>query len=259
MSLTESDESQDESNESLSGDSELPRDTVGLLEGLMTTRAIRRYTSEPIPPAALRTILFAATRAPTGTNRQTFRFIVLTDGPVAQRAKALIGENARAAWANMRARDGYDRGSGSEGSSPKARMARAMQDFTDGFERIPVLILPCLIRRNPPSKLEGASIFPACQNILLAARGLGYGGVFTGYNVAVEDELRELLEIPPEIFMAGTITLGRPVGNHGPVRRRPMAELVFAEKWGDSPDWAIDPAGTRYTSAGPPRPIAVTA
>ncbi len=235
--------------------SKLPPDTVGLLEGLTTTRAIRRYRDEPVPPEVLRAILFAATRAPTGSNRQTFRFMTLTDGPNAREAKRLIGEAARRVWTNKRVRDGYDRGSGapsSEPNSPKIRMARAMQAYTDEFEKVPALILPCFMRYREPTSSEGASIYPACQNILLAARALGYGGVFTGFNFAVDEQLKALLAIPAEVFIAGTITLGKPVGGHGPVRRRPMAELVFAESWGQSPEWAEDPDGTAFTSAGPP-------
>src|SRR5713226_9822051 len=76
----------------------LPPDSVGLLEGLMTTRAIRRYHDEPVPAAALRAILFAATRAPSGSNRQPFRFIVLTDGPKAAAAKRLISASAARIW-----------------------------------------------------------------------------------------------------------------------------------------------------------------
>ena len=64
----------------------------GLLEGLTTTRAIRRFRPDPIPEADLATMLFAATRAPTGSNRQPFRFLVLRDGPVATEAKALLGD-----------------------------------------------------------------------------------------------------------------------------------------------------------------------
>jgi nitroreductase len=63
---------------------------VPLLEGLTTTRAIRRYRDEPIPEAHLRDMLFAATRAPSGSNRQPFRFIVLTDSANAHKAKSLI-------------------------------------------------------------------------------------------------------------------------------------------------------------------------
>src|SRR5213082_2628347 len=70
----------------------LPSDAVGLLEGLTTTRAVRRYRDEPVPGEALRAMLFAATRGPSGSNRQPFRFVVLTDGPRAEAAKKLIGD-----------------------------------------------------------------------------------------------------------------------------------------------------------------------
>jgi nitroreductase len=231
----------------------LPADTVGLLEGLTTTRAIRRYRDEAIPAEALRAILFAATRAPSGSNRQPFRFMVLADGPCARQAKRLIGEAARKVWDAKREADGYDAGSGTTDSSPKARTARTMQRFVDDLERVPVLILPCLIRYRDPMPTEGASVYPACQNLLLAARALGYGGVFTGWNLAVDAELRSLLGIPEQVFIAGTITLGRPEGRHGPVRRRPLGELVFEEQWEHAASWATDPLGTAHTAAGPPR------
>ena len=233
--------------------SPLPADTVGLLEGLASTRAIRRYRDETVPPAALRAMLFAASRAPSGSNRQPFRFIVLTDGPKAQQAKALIATGARRVWSGKRSNDGYDQGSGTVENSPKARMAATMQRYTDEFERIPVLVLPCLVRYRDPTPFEGASVFPAVQNLLLAARALGYGGVLTGFHALVEPELRELLEVPEGVFMAGTITIGKPEGNHGPVRRRPMAELIYGEGWGVAPEWAVDPVGTTHTQAGPPK------
>lgn len=232
----------------------LPADTVGLLEGLTTTRAIRRYRDEPIPPDALRAILFAATRAPSGSNRQPFRFLVLTDGPRARAAKQLIGGSARRLWRTKRETDAYDARSGAIDDSPKARMATTMQRFVDEFERVPVLILPCLVRYREPTPTDGASVYPACQNLLLAARALGFGGVFTGWNVAVDRELRDLLGVPDSAFIAGTVTLGRPVGQHGPVRRRPMTELVYEDEWGAVPEWAVDPPGTAFTAAGPPTP-----
>jgi nitroreductase len=231
----------------------LPADQVGLLEGLATTRAIRRYRDEPVPPEVLRALLFAATRGPSGSNRQPFRFLVLTGGPIAKQAKALIGEAARQVWSSKRQTDGYDRGSGVLADSPKSRMARTMARYTDEFERAPVLVLPCLVRYREPHPMEGASIYPACQNLLLAARALGYGGVLTGFQALVEDRLRPLLQIPDGVFLAATITLGRPEGRHGPVRRRPLAELVYGDRWGRAPEWAVDPPGTRHTAAGPPR------
>lgn len=229
----------------------LPVDTVGLLEGMCTTRAIRRYTDDPVPDDVLRAILFAATRAPTGSNRQQFRFITLTDGPKAQQAKELIAGAARRIWSLKNENDGYTTGSGAVENSPKARMAASMQHYVDNFHRSPVVILPCLIRYREPSSAEGASVYPACQNILLAARALGYGGVLTGFQGFVEPELRTLLGIPDGVFVAGTITVGKPAGNHGPVRRRPIGELIFSDEWGQEAPWAVDPPGTRHTSAGP--------
>jgi nitroreductase len=231
---------------------EIAEDRVGLLEGLVTTRAIRRYRDEPVPDAALRDILFAATRAPSGSNRQPFRFIVLTDSEVASRAKTLIARGARSIWEGKRKTDQYDQRSGQDERSPKARMARTMDAYVDNFERVPALILPCLVRYREPTPMEGASLYPAVQNLLLAARALGYGGVITGFQGLVEQELKELLGIPEEVFIGCTISLGKPVGHHGPVRRRPMSELVYGDNWGESAAWAQDPPGTRFTSAGPP-------
>jgi nitroreductase len=249
----------------------LPPDTVGLLEGIISTRAIRRYRDEPVPPEALRAILFAATRAPSGSNRQPFRFVVLSDGPHAREAKRVLGEGARRMWKVKRAGEGYDRGSGAVADSPKARVTLTMQQFVDGFERIPVVILPCVVPTlvtSPRDAAEGpagrgagpeaASVYPACQNLLLAARALGYGGVYTGFNYVVDEQLRELLGVPDGAFIVGTITLGRPVGHHGPVRRRPISELVYGERWGEAPDWAVDPLGAAFVSANAPRPALST-
>ena len=91
-------------------------------------------------------------------------------------------------------------------------------------------------------------MYPACQNLLLAARALGYGGALTMWHHLVETELRELLGIPEGVALSACITLGRPAGQHGPVRRRPLRELVFDDRWGSAPDWAVDPEGTRFTT-----------
>ena len=232
--------------------SDSPEPTVDLLEGIATTRAIRRYTSDPIPDDDLATIMFSATRAPTGSNRQTFRFVALRDGPVAQEAKALLGESFRSGWNEKIASDGYGQGSGADDTSPKARMARSMQQFVDNFEQTPVVVLPC-IRNRHKSLIDGASIYPACQNMLLAARALGYGGVMTGWHARVEPELRELLSVPDDYLIAACIPMGKPEGGHGPVRRRPTSELVFDDGWDKPASWAVDPEGTRFTSAGPPK------
>ena len=232
---------------------EFQQDAVGLLEGINSTRAIRRYKDESIPEKDLRDMLFAATRAPSGSNRQPFRFVVLTDSEKAKQAKVLIKQGAVSVWRAKKTNDQYDQRSGADSASPKARMARTMDSYVENFDKVPALILPCLVRYREPTPMEGASVYPAVQNLLLAARALGYGGVITGFHHMVETELKNLLGIPEEVFVSCTVTLGKPKGKHGPVRRRPMNELVYGDTWNESPEWAVDPAGTRHTSAGPPR------
>ena len=221
---------------------------------IATTRAIRRFRPDPIPEADLATILFAASRAPSGSNRQLFRFVLLRDDETSRQAKALIGGVARAAWDAKRAHDGYDRGSGDdECVAEGAHGGAPMQHFVDHYEEIPVNVLACLIRHRAPNPSEGASVYPACQNLLLAARALGYGGVITGWHAAVEPQLRALLAIPDGVAISACIPLGRPVGGHGPVRRRPLTELVYDGGWEKPAAWAVDPPGTRFAQAGPPR------
>jgi nitroreductase len=225
-------------------------DGVGLLEGLATTRAIRRFRPDPVADDDLAAILFAASRAPSGTNRQPFRFLVLRDGPVATGAKAALGEAFRTAASAKVEVEGYRDDPGEE--SPTARFARSLRRFVDHFEEIPVVVLACLVRYRPPDPYEGASIYPACQNLLLAARARGLGGVMTNWHLGAEDRLRRLLAIPDGVALSACIPLGHPEGRHGPVRRRPLRDLVYEERWGSEAPWALDPPGTRFSS-GPRR------
>jgi nitroreductase len=206
---------------------------VGLLAGIATTRAIRRYRDDPIPDADLATILWHAGRAPSGSNRQPFRFLVLRDGERAVAAKGVLGDAFRAGWAAKRQADGYR----------PSRFADSMQQYVDRFESTPVVVLVCLDRYRAPSPYEGASVYPACQNLLLAARALGYGGALTMWHLGVEQQLRDLLDIPEGVALSACITLGRPEGGHGPVRRRPIGEVTFDDRWGAPAAWlANDPA-----------------
>lgn len=203
---------------------------LGLLEGLATTRAIRRYRDEPIPDHHLAEILWHAGRAPSGSNRQPFRFLVLRDGPSAVEAKGVLGESFRAGWSAKRAADGYR----------PSRFADSMQHFVDHLEQTPVVVLVCLVRYRSANPYEGASVYPACQNLLLAARALGYGGALTMWHLGVEDDLRRILGIPDEVALSACITLGRPMGRHGPVRRTPIGQLTFDDRWDQTADWIPD-------------------
>jgi nitroreductase len=222
-----------------------------LLTGLATTRAIRRIRPDPVPDDDLATILWHATRAPSGSNRQVARFLVLRDGPAAREAKATLGAAFRDGWAAKERAEGYTEGSGADPASPKARQAAAMARFVERFEEIPVVVLATIVPYRRPDLTLGGSVYPACQNLLLAARALGYGGVLTMWHRGVEDELRRILAIPDEAIIAATIPLGRPEGSHGPVRRRPIDEVVFDDRWDQPAPWATDPEGTRF--AGGPR------
>ena len=127
-----------------------------------------------------------------------------------------------------------------------------MQRFVDRFEETPVVVLACVRPWRGTDPTIGASVYPACQNLLLAARALGYGGVLTMWHATVEPELRSLLAIPDDVLIAATIALGKPEGHHGPVRRRPVGELVYDGAWERTPSWATEPPGTRHTGR-PPR------
>jgi nitroreductase len=226
----------------------MTRPEISLLEGLATTRAIRRYTDAPIPDEDLAEILWYAGRAPSGTNRQAFRFLVLRrDDDVARPARELLGRSFRASWVDKRAAIGVRVGTGSPSDGPKERMAASMQHYVDHLEQTPVIVLVGLERYRPASPYEGASVYPACQNLLLAARALGYGGALTGFHHAVEAELRELLGIPAGVALSACITLGVPAGRHGPLRRKPIAELTHDGRWGRPADWldGVDPDPAR--------------
>jgi nitroreductase len=218
-----------------------------LYEGLLTTRSIRRFTAEPVSDDDLAAILFAASRAPNGSNRNAFRFLVLRDGPTATEAKAILGEEFRRTWAGMQRSGDYARIATFDTTTPAGRAGAAMQQFVDRFEQIPVVVLPCLVRYRAPHPTEGASIYPACQNLLLAARARGLGGVLTMWHGGVETELRELLGVPDGAAIAATIPIGHPEGSHGPVRRRPLADVVYEDRWEQTAPWAVDPPGTRFT------------
>lgn len=215
------------------------RPEVSLLEGLATTRAIRRYTDDPIPDADLAEMLWYAARAPSGTNRQAFRFLVLRDAPEAEVARSLLGASFRQSWAIKRD-ELQAENPGRRPAEPGGRRGRTittMQYYVDHLEDVPVIVLVGLERYREADPYEGASVYPACQNLLLAARGLGYGGALTMWHRAVEAELRELLSVPDDVALSACITLGVPAGRHGPLRRKPLEHVVHDGGWGRPANW----------------------
>jgi len=217
---------------------------VSLAEGLMTTRSIRRYRDEPVTDDQLAEMLHLASRGPSGSNRQPFRFLVLRHGPNAMLVRSLLAEGAAEVWKAKRDRGEFpDAGP----DSATARMLGAMDAYVDTFAQAPVIVLPCMLRYRDPTPTEGASVYPAVQNLLLGARSLGLGGALTMFHGTREAEIRSVLNIPEEAFIAATITIGVPAGSHGPVRRKPLDQLVYEDEWLGTADWAVDPPGTRFT------------
>jgi nitroreductase len=85
---------------------------------------------------------------------------------------------------------------------------------------------------SPREQFTWSALYPAAQNILLAARALGLGTTFTTLHMVAEQTVREVLGIPDEIRIAATIPLGWPGANFGPLNRRPVADVAHHNRWG---------------------------
>ena len=111
-------------------------------------------------------------------------------------------------------------------------------ELAQQMETVPVLILVCIDHgeagTGPGPVTRGASIYPAVQNLMLAARALGLGTVLTTLHTQYEDEIKTLLNIPARVETAALIPVGYPAegSRSGRARRRPLSEVVFHERWG---------------------------
>jgi nitroreductase len=142
-----------------------------LFEIMQTTRSMRRLKPAPVPAALIRRILEAGTSAPSGGNMQRWRFLVIRDPEI----KKTVGAYYKRAWDEV-ASPRYRTGEAAPGTNPErfSRMLDAAQYLADHIHEAPVWIVPCMQGANP-SRTTGSSIYPAVQNMLLAARALGLG------------------------------------------------------------------------------------
>jgi len=197
-----------------------------------TQRAIRRLKTDPIPEAVLRQIMDAAICAPSGGNRQGWSFVIVRDA--AKRAR--LGELYREAWGELMKVPYYAGAAKEPADSPAGRMLASARHLGEHMGEAPVLILAC-IALDPgvnPTLTTGASIYPAVQNIMLAARALGIGSCITTIHRFRDAQVKELLGIPAEIETAALIPLGYPLGKFGRPPRRPLREVAFADRWGQA-------------------------
>ena len=112
-------------------------------------------------------------------------------------------------------------------------MLDAAQFLADHIHEAPVCIIPCLQGVNP-TRTAGSSIYPAVQNMLLAARALGLGATLTTLYLNFEKEVEAALGLPSDVRSYALIPIGYPMGRFGPVRRVPLAEVAFEDRWGQS-------------------------
>ncbi len=211
--------------------SDLPVAEANVFEVIGTQRAMRRLKPDPVPEEYIKQLIWAATRAPSGGNRQPWRFLVVTD---AEKRAALAGLY-KEAW------DGYapgaaavsERLSGEEAAS-NDRVVKSSQYLADHMHEVPVLIVVCSLASAAVNAgiASGSSIYPAVQNLMLAARALGLGTALTTLHRQREDKVREILGIPETVDTAALIPVGWPMGRFGEGKRQPVEAVTYWDSWG---------------------------
>lgn len=219
----------------------MPNEEIGLYDAMSTLRAVRRLKSDPIPDDVLRRVLEAASWAPTGGNVQPWRVLVVRDPAKLAR----LGELYSASW------NAYSAGHMKQIEDAPEALKRSTEKMLDSgnylaehFAEMPALLVFCFnpkIMAITDAKLDrisvvgGASIYTAVQNTLLACRAEGLGCVLTTLLCADEEAVRSLLSIPTPWATAAAVPMGYPVlGGHGPISRRPIEKLAFADTWGEA-------------------------
>ena len=214
-----------------------------LTEAMSTLRAVRRLRPDPIPDEVLDRVLQAAAWAPTGGNAQPWRIVLVRDPQAKQRLGELYAEQ----WAGFA--KGYEarmEGLPEEDVARETRTLNAGNHLAEHFHEAPVIVVFCFnpkmmaitdIKQPRPSVVGGGSVYPAVQNLLLAARAEGLGCVLTTLLRQTEPEVREILQIPDPWGTAAAVPLGYPVGKgHGPIRRRAVGSLVYEDTFGNRRD-----------------------
>jgi len=214
---------------------------IDLFEAMSTLRAVRRLRTDPIPDDLLRKVLTAATWAPSGGNRQPWRFVVLRDPAKKKALRDLYLPH----WTTY---ETDHRPALEKLPEPdRSRMGRnyhTARHLAEHLHEAPVIVVVCVhlpdlaitdAKLDRPSVVGGGSIYPAVQNLLLACRALGLGATLTTLLCMEEPKVRELLAIPPSFVTAAHVPIGYPEGRgHGPLSRKPVEKVAFLDRW-DAP------------------------
>ena len=199
---------------------------LSLFEAIYTTRAIRKFKTDPIPDSVLRKVLEAAGQAPSGGNRQPWRFIVIRDQQVKSKVSDLVLRTQQPPeGSNVDRQD-------SSSVSPGVAFAKSLAE-------VPVIIIVCAQKPatvGPWSVGPFGQTYPAVENLLLAARAFGLGGtITTGYR-SLEPEIKDLLGLPESVDSTCLIPLGFPLDSegerHGKKSRKPIEDWAHEDYWG---------------------------
>jgi nitroreductase len=195
-----------------------------IFEAIHTLRAMRRLKTDPVPDELVWKVLDAAIRAPSGGNLQPWRFVVVTDAA----KKKKIGE-----WYL----DGWNKMYGPRRDVPitdpaAARTFKSADHLANHIAEAPVLIFATVMSNMASVSGAGPNIFPAVQNLMLAARALGLGTTLTTLHKHHDADVKELLGIPDSVETMALIPMGWPKGNFGTGPRRPVEEVTHWDVWG---------------------------
>ncbi len=203
-----------------------------LFEIMQTTRAMRRLKPDSVPDELIRKILEAGVCAANGGNTQRWRFLIIKDRKIKQQVqvhyKRAFDEVIGPRYMSSAPPPGVTR-------ERYMRQHAAVEYLTAHFHEAPVWIVACLDEgTSTPTRGSGASIYPAVQNMLLAARALGLGATLTTRHLLYEKESEAALGLPPGVHSYAILPIGYPMGRFGPVGRGPLADIVYEDRWGKS-------------------------
>ncbi len=200
---------------------------------MSTQRAIRRLKTDPVEDALVLRLIELALKAPTGSNAQSWEFIIVRD-PAIKRAIGRLNRSIFSLYSRVARRV-------VKTDSKSQRSLDAVQWQADHFEEIPVIVVACQRGRYVPfvhilAATYFGSIFPAIQNLLLAARAANLGAALTTFPLWNMIALRRILGLPWNVTPCAVIPLGWPLGRYGPTTRRPVEEVVSYDRFGSRRD-----------------------
>jgi nitroreductase len=203
-----------------------------LFEAIYNCRAMRRLKPDSVPEETLVKLIDAANQAPSGSNRQGARWIVVRDAE--QKAK-LAELNRIAVEAYVGPASARPGALPHQSAEKRARMLRAVLWQADHMAEIPALIIACYQFDAPVDALAaaraGGSVWPGVQNLLLAARELGLGAAPTTLGLSNQAAAKEVLGLPDDMEAFCLIPVGYPTGTFGPVTRLPVDATLRWDRW----------------------------